>query len=146
MVTDLKVHDHRKANRLAAQIGINYRHSTEVAVVKPDGADVVYRVPLTMLKPTGKNRQNDLSRARIEVGNILQHRSDIQHQRAASGREQADQKGLYDLKPGAKVKVQFRNGFKECTFIKLSAAGRAYVRTEFGRELWTPAQFVSPMP
>jgi len=143
VIVDLKSRVHRKANRLAAQLGVNYHHTSDYAVVAPDGMNVVYNVPLTMLKPTGKNRQNDLSRARSEVNAIMQQRSDVQHQRASVGRETADQQGLYDLKRGDKVKVKFRNGQVECTFIKLSASGRALIQTPYGREMWTPAKFVT---
>lgn len=145
VVTDFKYKEHRKANRMAASFGVGSMGvpDTKMAVVKVDGMDTgYYTAPISMLKPTGRNRSDDLSGARAVINSVAGNRARAQADRMDQGRSKADEQGLYDLKAGDPVEVKYSSGWLPCKFVKLSASGRALVKNPIGREQWIATHLV----
>ena len=143
-VARLRTRERRAASRFLAARGIHdpTLTSTDVAEVTPDGGGGVWTVPLRMLKMV-KPGGGDANAALRTAQELKANYADQLRQRRFQRSQTADQGGLYDLKPGDRVKCQFRGGsWMERKFRRITPAGKVEVENDYGRVEKHNPQFV----
>jgi hypothetical protein len=125
-VTDIKYSRPGSRNQLVRNYGL-HTPSVKKFVVLPDGATPgeqgagVWTVPEGMCRKVGSGDKE----ARTKANQIINHISQQRFSRASQGREEADAAGLYDLKKGDDIEVQFTDvGWQRRKFSHITHSGQ----------------------
>lgn len=146
-VARVRVKERRKASAFLAAHGLPAPHiqditQTMVAEVIPAEGGGTWTVPFRMLKMV-KPGGGDARQAQQTMYQVRQSYQDHLRQRRSSRFDAADQGGLSGLKPGDKVKCQFRGGdWRERKFRRLTPSGKVEVENDYGRVEKHNPQFV----